>query len=75
MYQTEESIGQFSIKFHGSRWNIFLIVDEHRNGPLRNGVNLRLIFFHINSHILQNAPPKFAKVFLGCDYSGYAIIK
>ena len=31
-------------------------MNEHRNGPLPNGGNFRPIFFHKNSHILQNLP-------------------
>ena len=61
MYRKNESIGQFSRKFHGSRWNIILIIDEHINGPLRKGGNFRPIFFHKKSHILQNVPQHVLK--------------
>ena len=36
-------------------------MDEHRNGPVRNGCNFRPIFFHKNSHILQNVPQNVLK--------------
>ena len=58
---TEKSMGQFSTKFHGSKWNIFPVMDAHRNGPLRNGGNFRPIFFHKNSHILQKVSQNVLK--------------
>ena len=41
-------------------------MDEHRNGPLRNGGNFRLIFFHKhkNRHVLQNVPQNVLKCIL-----------
>ena len=35
---------EVSMKIHGSKWNIFLVLDEHRVGSLRNGGNYRPIF-------------------------------
>ena len=57
MYRKGESIGQFSNKCHGSKWDICLVMDEHRNGPLRNVGNK-------NSHILQIVPQNVLK----CDW-------
>ena len=58
----KESIGQFSVNFHVSSWNIILVMDEHTNGPLWNGGNFRPFFFlHKNSHVLPKGPQSVLK--------------
>ena len=60
----EESMGQFSTKFHDSRWNIFLVMDEHRNGPLRNGGSFRPVF-SIKTAIFYKICPRMCLSVIG----------
>ena len=70
----EESIGHFSVTFHGSRWNIVLVMDEPRNGPLRNGGNFRPIFSIKKLPYYSKCAPRCANLVVYCGFPTKSII-
>ena len=54
MCQIEEAMEKFSNKFHGSRWNIFLAMDEHIIDPFWHGGNYRPFFLYILHNVSKN---------------------
>ena len=74
MNQKESSIGQFSTKFHGSRWNTFLVMDENTEMVLCEMEVFQAVCFIAKPYFTKCAP-EYAKTYLDCNNSGYAIIK